>query len=360
MTNKIPFIHVEREVKKISNTDPTRRDVICLIGGFETDNNYLTPTFYETLAGAENDLYDGSESTLPAANKALRQIFADETISGVLVVNVSVKSGSGSSITWARNVTKTKLENSLAAVNPMEFDLLYVTEELTDELITVLDTDAENRFEDKKPYGWIGAGARANASAYTTTADKLGDFCYAFLTQPLEIDGDELSLVESGAWLTNYIAILPVVESLTAKEIPEVTGLGTSYTFVEGDLGHTLVGLGYFVIRLLNPMEGNYECVNSAGANGLDLYINRCRDYIVNEFALRPFLGEQNNNVTLQSVKMECNRIKTLFVDTLRAAESIKYAVKKKSSDSIDVVLNSIVFADVITEIDVYVTIEVQ
>ena len=61
MTNPIPDIDVFRQVKRITVTNPNIRDVCCLIGGFETDTNYLTPTFYETLEAAEADLYDGSE-----------------------------------------------------------------------------------------------------------------------------------------------------------------------------------------------------------------------------------------------------------------------------------------------------------
>ena len=359
MTNEIPDIHVIQEVKKAQASEDTPQDVICLIGGFETDENYLTPVFYETLEDAEEDLYDGSESTLPDANKVLRQVFADENISGVLCVNVSVKSGTGSSITWARSVTQTKLENSLAAVAPLEFNLLYVAEEITDGFATTIDTDAKARFEDKMPYGWIGVGTRNNASAYGTTADKLGDFCYAFLTQALTINNTSLSLLESGAWLTNYIARLPLGDSLTAKVISEITNVGTTYTFESGDIGETLVGLGFFVVRLLNPLQGNYECVNSACANGLDLYINRSRDYIVNDFALRQFLGDKNNKVTLDGVKMECNDLVTKFVKDLKIAEGIKYTVEKKNSKSVNVILNTIQFADIITDINVYMTIEV-
>ena len=359
MTNEIPDITVIQEVRKTTSADPSVQDVVCLIGGFETDANYLTPVFYKTLTGAENDLYDGSESTLPDANKALRKLFADERISGIICVNVSVKSGTSPSYTWARSVTKTKLENSLAAVNQLVFNTLYVAEELSDELITVIDDEAKSRFRNKKPFGWIGTGTRASASAYTTTAGKLGDYCYAFLTQPLCIKNEELSLIESGAWLSNYISLLPVANSLTAKELPDVTGVGTTYTFAEGDLGETLVGLGFFVVRLVNPLDNTYECVNSAGANGLDLYINRGRDYIVNDFALRQYLGEHNNDVSIDGLKMECNNLNTKFVNDLKIAEAINYSVVKRNSKTADVILNSIQFADVITHINLYITIEV-
>lgn len=354
----MPDIIVRKEVKKISNPDPNVNDVICLIGGFETDENYLTPKFYETLEAAEADYYDGSESTLPEANKALREVFDDETISGVLVVNVSVKSGTSPNYSWARTVTKTKLENSLAALAQLEFNILNVAEELTDELITVIDTDAKARFKAKNAYGWIGAGTRANATAYATTAGKLGDFCYAFLTQPLGVRGESLSLLESGAWLTNYIARLPVANSLTSKVLGEVTSIGTEYTFGDEDLGKTLVGLGFFVVRLINPKENTYECVNSAGANGLDLYINRTRDYIVNDFALREYLGEHNDDATIDSVKMECNRLLTKFRD-MKAVENINYSVEKVDSKTAKVILNSIEFSDILLHIKVFMTIEV-
>ncbi len=358
MTNKIPIIKVTQEVKRISNSNPYLNDVVCLIGGFETDENYLTPKFYTTLKAAEADLADGSEADAPAANLALKQIF-DRDISGCLVVNVSVKSGSEQSPSWARTVTKKKLEDSLAAVNQMAFAQLFVAEELSDELITVIDAEAAARFKDKKPFGYIGVGTRASASAYSTTAGKMGDWCYAFLTQGLTVRGSELSLIESGAWLTNYIARLPVANSLTAKALPEVSGVGTDYTFADGDLGATLVGLGFFVVRLIDPLNNTYECVNSATNNGLDLYINRTRDYIVNDFALRQFLGDHNNAVTRDGIKMECNRLLVKFRDNLGAVENINYDVEKAASNKVNVILNSVEFADIITEIDVFVTIEV-
>ena len=354
MTNKIPTIIVKSEVKKISNANPNLRDVVCLIGGFETDEHYLEPTFYETLEAAEADLADGSATTTPDANLALKQIFHNN-ISGVLAVNVSTESSG----TWSRSVTGAKLDDALAAVKDIEFDLLYVAEELTDALITKIDTDAKARFADKKPYGYIGAGTRATTAAYTTTAGKLGDYCYAFIVQTFEVEDTELSLIESGAYLTSLIASLPVGNSLTAKVLPEVTDVSAITGLSSGDDYTDLVGLGYFILRLLNPMKGNYECVNSATANGLDLYINRVRDYIVNDFALRPFLGERNNEATIDAIKMECNRLLTKFKNNLGVVENITYAVEKAGVDKVNVILNTIEFNGVITEIDVFITIEV-
>lgn len=364
MTNRIPKITVKQEVKEMSHwRNPQLRDIVCLIGGFETkldedDNTHIDkPKFYKTLAEAEADLRDNSEQSLPEANKALRQIF-HESINGVLVVNISTFTGSDTR-TWSRTVTTEKLAAALTSVADIEFDLLYVADTLSDTIIEQIDTDAKARFENKKPYGYVGVCTRANVSAYTTTAAKMGNFCYAMLTQTLTINGTELSAIESGAYLTNLIATLPVGNSLTAKRLPEVTGVGTEYTFGASDMGAVLVGLGYFVVRLLNPLENTYECVNSATNNGLDLYINRCRDYIVNDFALRQFLGEKSNNITLQGIKTECNAILIKFKDDLGVVEGINYSVEKVDSNTANIILNTVEFAGIITDINVFMTIEV-
>lgn len=359
MVNPIPEITVKSEIKRIINTNPHIRDVICLIGGFEKEID--EPKFYTNIVDAETDL--GNDTTIEA-NAALKQIFR-KNISGVLVVDITTHTGSGDSINYSRNVTKTKLESALVSVQDIEFDLLNVATELTDELITVIDTEAQTRFRNKKPFGYVGVVNRANESAYTTTASKLGDYAYAILTQALEVNNTMLSLVESGAYLCNLIATTKVGNSLTAKELTEVTGLGTSYTFEKAEngspigMGAKLVGMGYFVVRLINPLENIYECVNSAGANGLDLYINRVRDYIVNDFALRLYLGELNNKPTRSGVELTCSGLLTKFRNDMGVVEDINYAVEKVDSKTLNAILNSIQFADVITKINLFITIEV-
>lgn len=353
MTNKIPIIKVKREIKKISATNPNLKDIVCLVGGFEKEVE--DPTFYETLEAAEKEL--GSDTTIDA-NKALKEVF-HEDITGVLVVDITTHTGAEGNENYSRNVTKTKLEGALNSVSQIDFDLLYVAAELTDELITVITDASDARFEDKRPFNWVGVGTRASESAYTTTANKINDDVAAFLTQPLFVNDEELDLIESGAYLTNLIARLPVGNSLTAKILEEVTGLGTSYTFGAEDLGTKLVGLGFFVVRLVNPQDNTYECVNSAGPNGLDLYINRVRNYIINDFALRKWLGEKSTPATISGIEMECNKLLTKFRNDLGVVENITYAVEKANSNTANVILNTIEFSDIITEIDVFVTIEV-
>jgi hypothetical protein len=325
--------------------------VVCLIGGFETTEKANEVFFAETLAEAE-EVY-GTDTTIDA-NAALKQVFRRE-ISGAVIVNIS--SGSGDNI--QRNITTAKLNSALAVLNDIEFDTLYVIEDSADGNIEALATFAAARFEAKKPFTSIITCTRASKAAYETTIGKVGDYAIAVLTQPLEINGEELSLVESGAYLLNTIVRMNVGQSLTAKVLEEVTDVLTVYNESTTPKLSEMVGMGYFVVRSINPLEGTYEVVNSANANGLDMYMTRVLTYIVNEFALRRYLGERNNTATLSGISMECNRLLTMFRDDLQLVENITYAVSKRDAETVDVILNTIEFSGIITEIDVAITIEV-
>ena len=351
MTNKIPKIEVKSQIKRIDNGSPYIKDVVCIIGGFETDEKSGEVFFADTLAKAETEL--GDDTTVPA-NAALKQVFRRD-ISGAVIVNVTTESSG----TYSRDVTNAKLKTALKALNDIEFDLLYVIEDSANDNLEEVATFAAARFEDKKPFTWICTCTRSGKSAYETTIGKVGDYCIAALTQPLEVEGTDLSLVESGGYLLNTIARLSVANSLTAKVLDEVTDVNTVYDESTTPKLSELVGMGYFVVRNINPLEGTFEVVNSANANGLDMYITRVLAYVVNEFALRKYLGERNNAPTLSGINMECNRLLTMFRDDLQLVEGITYAVEKKNNDTVDVILNTIQFSGIITEIDVSITVEV-
>ena len=353
MTNKVPIIKVKSEIKKVSTKNPLIRDTVCIIGGFETTEKNLEPTLVTTIQEART-IY-GTDTTIDA-NAVLEQVLGDNQVNNVVVVNVS--SGSGDSI--QRNVTQTKLNDAITALDLIDFDILYVAVDLTDALLESVTDFAEARFENKVPFGYVAAFTRASNSAYSTTAGKLGDWCYSAVIQQLEVYDEELSLLETGAFIVKQLATMSIGESLTAKTIPEITGIKSSdvKTFGEGEDGAVLTGYGYLLFRLINATTQTYEAVNSAGPNGLDVYVSRVRDAIVNDFGLREFLGRQSTTITLDLIKMECSRISTQFKE-LGLIENMSYVVEKKDSETVNVIINSIEFAGVITEIDVYITIEV-
>lgn len=351
MANKIPIIKVTQEIKKINNTNPYIHDTVCLIGGMETDANTNVPTLVSTIEEARKTY--GTDVSIDG-NAALEQILGDNQVSNVLIVNITTISGE----TASRNLTQTKLKDALAALDLIDFDILYVASDLTDAFIETIDIFADARFEAKNPFGFVCAVNRASNAAYVTTAGKVGDFCYALINQKLIFGEEDLTLIESGAFITKEIALTSIADSLTAKVIPDITGLQDTYTFGESSDGAELNSAGYLLFRLINATTNTYEAVNSANANGLDIYISRVRDVIVREFALRQFLGDKSNNVTLEMIKMECNRIYSRFKD-LGLIEGMNFAVQKKDSETVEVIINTIQFAGIITEIDVFITIEV-
>lgn len=351
MTNKVPIIKVNQEIKKVSTSSPYIHDLVCLIGGMETDTNYLEPTLVTTIEAARTSY--GTDTTI-AGNSALEQILGDNTVSGVLVVNITNISGD----TAQRSVTSTKLGNAITALDLIDFDILYVADDLTDAFIGTIDTFAESRFENKNPFGFVAAVSRANVTAYSTTAGVVGDYCYALINQKLTVNEDDLTLVESGAFITKLIATSPITESLTATVVNDITGLQDVYTFNTGDDGDVLTGVGYLMFRLINATTNTYETVNGANNNGLSLYVARVRDYLVREFSLRQFLGDPSNDKTIALIKTECARIKNMFIG-LELIEDMTYEVQEVDAETVEVIINSIQFAGIITEIDVYITIEV-
>lgn len=366
MTNEIPVINVTQEIIKIKNENPSIRDINCLIGCFEDTETVNEPVFCKTLTEAETIF--GSDAQYDG-NAALKQLFRDEAISGCLIVNCTSTTGSGDNINVNRNLTVSKMETAFGLVELIDFDMLTVASELTDAFIEKIAEFRDKRFKAKRPFGWVGVGTRTDTigdGAYKTTSEKLGSGCRAFLTQPLGVNDEELTLVESGAYIAYLISTLEVGNSLTAKELPEVTSLGTSYTFATEDdgtpidLGAKLVGHGFFVVRLIDALNNTYEVVNSANPDGLDLYIGRTTDYIVNDFALREFLGDKNNTPTHDLIKMECNRLYNKFKNTLGLIEGMTYNVEKTGPKTVNVNIVELNFADVITRINLSIAIKVE
>ena len=351
MTNKEPTIVVKQEIKRIDNSNPYIHDVVCLIAAMETDANVNQPTLFTDIDKAR-EVY-GTDVSIDG-NSALEILLDDNELSGVLVVNITTMNGD----TAQRNLTETKMRDALASLDFIDFDTLYVASDLTDAFIGKVKEFTDKRFEGKNPSGYVCAVNRASISAYKTTAEKVGDFCYALINQKLNVNGEDLTLVESGAFITKLIALHSINESMTAMEIPEITGLQDVYLSGEGSEGAELTGAGYLLFRLINATTNTYEAVNSANHNGLDMYISRSRDVIVRDFALRSFLGDKTQPKTLELVKMECNRLYSKYKD-LGIIEGMDYAVEKVDAETADIIINTIQFAGVLTTINVSITVEV-
>lgn len=349
MTAIVPKIQVYNK-KNPKVPTPGMAGRIAVIGAF--DSTETEPLFIENLDDAYEQL--GTDKTTYKGVAVLDKLFYGAD--GIIAVNVTEKSGS----TVTTDITTTNLTAALAKIKKERFDMLFVADVLTDTFLPIITTFTDERYLNKLPIGYIGCVTGADASAYTATAALNSDACYGLLTQSFSINDNTLTMLESAAYYCGVVASTNIGASMTAKQVPDVTALGTTYTFETGDLGKTLVGLGYTVLNCYDRENRIYEVVNSEQFNGYDLYINRVRDYVIREFALHDFLGERNRTATYSEIQQEIDRVKTRCVKSLDLLADIEYHLVKKSTKCVDINITKLLFDDIITEIDVYITIEVQ
>jgi len=318
---------------------------IAVVGAFEED--VTDPVLCVSLDEAHEKL--GSDETYNGVS-SLKHLFYGA--SSVLAVNTTTKTGSGANITVDKSLTPAKLTSALSKISGEDFDMLFVAEIIPSTLIGIITQFLDNRYLNKFPSGYV---------CYRDfDADLAGDFCYGLINQKLTVNGTLLSEVESSAYYCGLLASLNVGNSMTMKVVPQVTGIEPELSFETGQSGATLLADGVTLFKCQDRANDKYVVVNSELPNGYDLYINRTRDFVVKEMSLHQFLGERNREATLNEIKQELDRVKDRCVNTLDLLEDIEYNVEKKSPKCVDINITKLLFAGIITEIDVYITIEVE
>ena len=349
MTAKIPKIVVYNK-KSAKSPGTGEAGKIACIGAFKTTET--TPTLFTSLADAQDSL--GSDTTFDGC-AALPYLFMNGATS-VLAVNVSTESSG----TWTKTVDATNLAASFAKIKGEDWDILFVAAPITDAFIALIDAYLEATFEMKYPAGFIGALTGATDAANITTAGAAGEHCYGLITQQYTVNGTQLSVLNSAAYYCGLIAGMRVANTMTMKTLPGVTAVSPELSFETGGAGKALLEAGITTVRCANRNAGRYIVVNSEQPNGLDLYVNRGRDYVIKALSLHQFLGERNRDLTLNDIKFEVNRVKSEVINTYDIVKDIEYSVEKKSADTVDIHITKLVFDGIITEIDVYVTVEVE
>lgn len=347
----IPYIKVE-EKKTTPPVDYSRRGRVAFIGCFDASKDAATKSGddYTFIINNVNNLDEaylkcGTDTTAYPALKCLPLLFKGAT--SMVTVNLTVGSD--------KTIDADKLGQALNALLLEDFDILFIGAEITDQLLAVVKAFDNTRLTDKRPFDYVGCGTRASAAAYTTSVDLMPRSCN-FIIQTL----DDYSLLESAALVCGVIAGNTLDTSLTNYILPDVSTIGTEYTFGVEDLGYTLVSLGYTVFKITNRLDSEVQVLNGRQFNKFDGYINRCISAVIDELSLRRYLGKKNNNITIAGVSAECARIKQLYVNDLGFIKDIVYYVEKATADKVIVKLTSIVFDGVITEIEVYYTVEVE
>jgi len=348
MTAVIPSIHVYNKKTQLIN-NPGMAAKIAVIGAFKTTET--NPKLFMTVEEAQEAF--GTDDTFNGC-AVIEDLFVGA--SSLLCVNIATESSG----TWTKTIDATNLATALAKIKGEDWDILFVADTLTDTLIPVIDAYLDITYEMKYPAGFVGVLNGSSTAADVTSAGLAGEHCYALLTQQLEVNGTTKSLIKSGAYLCGLIAGMNVGNTLTMKALTGVTGVTPELSFETGGAGKALLEAGIMTVKCQDRTNGRYIVVNSEQPNGLDLYINRVRDYVVKQMSLHQFLGERNREITLNAVKQELDRVKNQCVNTLDLCEDINYTVAKESSSCIGITIDSILFAGIITRINVYVRVEVE
>lgn len=355
MTSVYPSVNIIKQ-KTPTNNRPGTASKIAVIGAFDTLET--EPQLFIGLQDAYDVLGDDKENYKGCS--CLDKLFYGA--SSILATNITTETGSGAETTRDKTLTTAKLTSALAKIKGEDWDILFIAEDLEDAAFPIITQFLDQTFHMKCPAGYVAGITRNNNSAYITTLGLAGDQCYGILTgQQFGINGDvPMSIVDSAAYLAGVIASLNVGNSMTMKILPAVTSVSPEYTFETGDAGLALLQAGAVVVKCQNRGAGEYIWINSQQPNGLDLYINRVRDYVIKEMSLHQFLGERNRKPTHNEIEHELNHIKYMCIDTLDLLEDIQFDIIKKSPDCVDVHITKLLFAGVITTINVYLSIEVE
>jgi hypothetical protein len=349
-----PTIEVTEESVTIQDRTPGMAGRIAIIGAFDSKVNNITVVSDDTTA---HSIF-GTTETLNAfkGTDVIDQLFLGA--SELLVANITTWTGDDED-TPETVLTNQKLTDALAKLKHETFDLLFIAEELTDEAQTMVTTWLNKEFKDKFAHSQVIPLQKSTAAAYEASIATIGKQVAYINTQPLTYNGTSLNLNQSAAVMAGIIASMGVGESLTAKLLDGVTGC-TEYTTETGDIGAKLMELNVPIIKCRNRRLNQYICVNSMLPNGLDMYINRSRDYIINTLEAELLLGQSSSDLTLEGAQMIVENVRKEVVDDLKIVEDIIYEITKEDSQTVVITLTKLVFNGIITKVKVKYSIEVQ
>lgn len=346
-----PDIEVIEEQVTVRNTTPGMASSIAVIGAFDSEITDLTVCQNETVA---HQLFGTTETVDDfKGTDAIDGLFYGA--SELIVCNITTWSDDDTPVP-STNITNEKLNAALTMLENEVFDMIYIADELSDAAQTILSTWLAKEYKEKFAHGQVAQLQKSTAAAYVTSIATFDKHVYWICTQAY----NGLSLNQSAALMAGYIASLPVGNSLTYKNIPLINRVSPEYSTEAGEIGAKLLELSVPFIRPRNRLSQDYFCVNSELPDGYDLYINRVRDYVINRIEAERLLGDKIDPNDLESAAMIVENVKEECVDDLKLLVDIIYRVEKTSSKCVELILEKLIFNDVIDTVKIRYSIEVQ
>lgn len=348
-------INVYEIVNSVVNAIPGMASSIAVIGAFDSKITDITDA---STARVAHSLF-GTSSTYGTFKGTDVIDFLFIGASNLVVANITTWTDAERPVAET-TLTNEKLTQALAKLKGERFDMLFIAEELSDSAQTIVSTWLDEELKGKNPHGQVASLTRANASAYATSVQTFNKNIYYINTQNLTVNGAQLDLNRSTAYICGLIAGMSVSRSLTSKIIQGVTAVSPEYTMETGDLGASLLNLNIPFIKCKDRNLKEFICVNSMLPNGLDIYINRVRDYVLKTIAVETYLGEQSSDATVEGIDNIVQTVKKVCVEDLKLLKDIVYSVEKVSSDCIEIYIEYMKFDGIITTINLYYTIKVE
>ena len=143
------------------------------------------------------------------------------------------------------------------------------------------------------------------------------------------VNNEQLGLNRSTAYIAGHIAGLNIDNSLTYQEIPGVQSITPEYSTAAGEMGAILLNLNIPFLKCRNRRLKKYYCVNSMLPDGLDLYINRVRDYVLNNIAAETLLGKRNTRLTENGAITLVEGLKQHYVNELELLKEYSIILSK-------------------------------
>lgn len=284
--------------------------------------------------------------------------------SSLLVVNITTWTDDTTPVAET-TLTDAKLSAALNKLHHVDFDILFVAEELSDAQQEIVTAWVDAEFEAKYPHGQVAELTKSTAAAYETSVSKFSDKVFYINTQSYGFNGETLSLNRSTALIAGFIAGTQTNKSLTNMEIPGITSVTPEYSTAAGELGAALLSLNipFLKRRFVSSKKANvFYCVNSALPDGYDIYVYRVRDQILKDIQAEVILGQQNGPVTENGVVTLMEGLKQRYVQDYAKVQDIKYHVEidNDNSQCINIIIDEIVFNDIITLVNIFYNIRIE
>lgn len=362
------------DVDKIKTKTYGNAGKIALIGAFPT--NAVQIASYNRCSDAKEALKTDTIPDECVSYGCLDYIFNQDSQSKgpeeVIIVNTNYNKE-----TLSYTIDNGALANALNALTDEDFDILTIADTLNlgtgaslNSMWNTLHSFVVSQYANQKPCGIITSVSidptnTNNESLLTAFKTLFADKgIYKAVITPVWIKGDvsELTLAQSGCWHSAFTAGRPVNKSETGKIYKSLQGNDTKSIYpLSNESGaidwEALMINGFHTTKYHNRRLMQVKCINNVTPTGMDMKIERVKNYIVKKLSFDDVFGEDNNEPTLDFVKGLFEYEKDLAISN-KYLSDMTYEITQCSSDCIRAQLH-LVIPDVVKQVHLDVSIEI-